>query len=97
MSLMSLSREYEKCCVDDALIFAEFEKIFTAIKGDSSLLDSRNSGKNSSYSFEEIQCRNELRKIMDSPEPDFNKGKKLIFKLAKLKYNHYKEHVDDTF
>ena len=72
--------------VDDALIFAEFGKIFTAIKNDSSLLDNRNSGKSSSYSFEEIQCRNELRKIMDSPEPDFNKGKNLIFKLAKLKF-----------
>ena len=76
--------------VDDALIFAEFGKIFTAIKDDSSLLDNRNSRKSSSYSFEEIQCRNELRKIMDSPEPDFNKGKNLIFKLAKLKYSHCK-------
>ena len=78
------------------MIFAEFGKIFTAIKDDSSLLDNRNSGKSSSYNFEEIQCRNELRKIMDSPEPDFNKGKNLIFKLAKLKYSHCKEQVDDT-
>lgn len=82
--------------VDDALIFAEFGKIFIAIKDDLSLLDNPNSGKSSSYSFEEIQCRNELRKIMDAPEPDFNKGRNLIFKLAKLKYSHCKEQVDDT-
>ena len=60
-------------------------------------MDNPNSGKSSLYSFEEIQCRNEIRKIMDAPEPDFNKGKNLIFKLAKLKYSHiYSITIDRT-
>ena len=82
--------------VDDAFIFAEFAKVFMAIKDNPLLLENQSLCEHGLHSFEEIQCRNELRKIMDSPEPDFNKGKNLIFKLAKLKYSHCKEQVDDT-
>ena len=82
--------------VDDAFIFSELGRILSVIKDGPFLLDNQISGKRGVCCFEEVQCRNELRKIMDSPQPDFNKGKNFIFKLAKLKYDYYKEYVDDA-
>lgn len=81
--------------VDDALIFSEFGKIISQIQNNPEILNCSTTDKSKLQNFETIQCRNELRKIMDSANPDFKAGKEIIFQLAKLNFLFCEESKND--